>query len=608
MNDSDTTIHLLPPHVANQIAAGEVVERPASALKELIENSIDAGAGRIQARIEKAGKRRIEVEDDGCGMSAADAQLAVRRHATSKIAGIEDLHRIASHGFRGEALPSIASVSRFRMHTAREGDAEGVELICEGGAEPVVRPAPPRRGTKIEVRDLFLNTPARLRFMRSDRTEEAAIVEAFRALALAHPGIAMRLEIDGRKRFDFPAQEPAARVGDIMGASFLDNAVHQRIEHEGVAVEAWLGLPTFHHRDGSRAHFLLNGRVIRDRQLLAALRAGYRDVMFHDRYPVAVVRIEMDPAEVDVNVHPAKREVRFRKPQRVHAAVVSCVRAGIERMGRRVSSETAVEAIRRMRPDAPAARAIRAGGAGARSTPASRDPALQRLLWRAPAGAAEPAARDYRTEAMPRDAFAAPSAPDLGRPLAQIHRRYILAQTDEGIVLVDQHAAHERITYERLKRELAGGGVSAQPLLVPERWRPGGELAAWLHDHAAGLARFGMMIEPAEDGAFTISGVPAALAGESPVELAEEISRACMLHGVEAEADATGLGRALERWLGNRACKGSIKSGRAMSAEEQEALLREMERTPNIAQCNHGRPTWVRLSLDDLDRLFGRRE
>ncbi len=606
MSDSDTTIHLLPPHVANQIAAGEVVERPASALKELIENSIDAGAAAITARIEQAGKRRIEVEDDGCGMSAADARLAVRRHATSKIATIEDLHRIASHGFRGEALPSIASVSRFRMHTARQGDAEGVELICDGGAEPLIRPAPPRRGTRIEVRDLFLNTPARLRFMRSDRTEEAVIVETFRALALAHAGIAMRLEIDGRKRFDFPAQGAAARVGAIMGAAFAENAVHRRIEHEGVIVEAWLGLPTFHHRDGSRAHFLLNGRVIRDRQLLAALRAGYRDVMFHDRFPVAVVRIEMDPAEVDVNVHPAKREVRFRRPQRVHAAVVACVRAGIERMGRQVSSGTAAEAIRRMRPEGVRPEAARPAGGGARG--GSHDPALQRLLWRAPAGAAEPAAREYRAEAMPPDAFAPPAAPDLGMPLAQIHRRYILAQTGDGIVLVDQHAAHERMTYERLKRELAGGGVAAQPLLAPERWRPEGELAAWLHEHGAQLARFGLDVEAAEDGVFLIGSVPAALAGESPLELAEEIARACRLMGAEAEADASGLGRVLERWLGNRACKGSIRSGRAMSAEEQEALLREMERTPNIAQCNHGRPTWVRLSLDDLDRLFGRRE
>ncbi len=607
---AETTIHLLPPQVADQIAAGEVVERPASAVKELVENSIDAGCTRVVVRIERAGKARIEVEDDGCGMSAEDARLAVRRHATSKIRSLEDLHRIASHGFRGEALPSIASVSRFRMHTALPDAAEGIEVRVHGGREPEVLPAPPRRGTRVEVRDLFLNTPARLRFLRSDRTEEAHVLETMRGLALAHPEVAFTLFVDGRRQLDCPREDWQRRVARIMGEPFAANSVHQRIEHEGIVVEACLGLPTFHHRDSTRMHFLLNGRVIRDRGLIAALRAAYRDVMFHDRYPVAVVRIEMDPREVDVNVHPAKREVRFRKPTVVRASVVACVRAALERMGRQVSSEPGREALLRMRPSVPRgprqAPATEAAGGPVSAIPraaGARPPAdVMRRLWRAPE-VREPAA-GYRTRPAPEQA---PDAPDLGEPVAQLHGRYILAQTGEGIVLVDQHAAHERMTFEALKRELATDRVSSQPLLVPAEWTPDPATLAWLAEHADALARFGVRVS-VEGERVRIEAVPAQLAGEAPVPLVEELVDSCRLIGLEAEADASGLGRVLERWLGNRACKASIRSGRTMTREEQEALLRGMERTPNIAQCNHGRPTYVRLSLDDLDRLFGRRE
>lgn len=597
------TIHVLPPQVANQIAAGEVVERPASAMKELIENSLDAGAGRIVVRIEGAGKKRIEVEDDGCGMSAVDARLSLQRHATSKIASAEDLHRIASHGFRGEALPSIASVSRLRLHTCLAGAPEGVELRADGGCEPELRPAPPRQGTRIEVLDLFLNTPARLRFMRTDRTEEAVLLETFRSLALAHPRVAMRLEVDGRQRLDFPPQSDHQRVLAIMGDEFGRNMVFQQLEHEGIQISAWLGLPTFHHRDASRLFFLLNGRVIRDRQLLAAIRAAYRDVMFHDRYPLAVVRLEMDPVEVDVNVHPAKREVRFRKPQRVRTALASCVRAGIERMGQRVSSRPATAVLERRRPQSsgfsrkPFAAARRnSSPPGSYQVERQTDDRVQQLLWSAPKVAEETAS--YETD----------TGLDLGMPLAQIHRCYILAQTADGIVLIDQHAAHERMTYERLKRQLAEGVIREQPLLTPEIWHPEAQLSAWLHEHAGELACFGMRISNCGDERYAIDSVPALLAGEPPLELAEELARTCMLLGIEAETEAGGMGRVLERWLGNRACKGSIKSGRLLSHEEQVALLRGMEQTPNIGQCNHGRPTYIRLSLDDLDRLFGRRD
>lgn len=612
---SENYIHVLSSQVANQIAAGEVVERPASAVKELIENSVDAGAAKIVVRIAGAGKKRIEIDDDGCGMSASDAELALQRHATSKIETSDDLHTIASHGFRGEALPSIASVSRFRMQTCFKDSDEGVEVRVDGGGKTVVRPAAPRRGTKIEILDLFLNTPARLNFMRTDKTEEAAIVDAFRALALAHPKVAMRLEFDGRKRFDFMAQNEQARVQVIMGSEFSENSLEQVIEHEDMQISAYLGLPTFHHRDSTRMMFLVNGRVIRDKALIAALRAGYRDVMFHDRYPVAVIRIEIDPADVDVNVHPAKREVRFKSPQVVRAGIVACVRAGIERMGQSVATTTTDKALEAMSPMAgmqaehvahstmPTFRSQAVGGnhssVSARSFSGSGKVStdLQHMLFRAPHEAHEEAA-----------AYDVQGVLDLGHAVAQLHSCYIVSETEQGITLVDQHAAHERINYEKLKTQLSKDSVSTQMLLTPVALDLQGEKAAWLHDHMAKLESFGVCVEAVGDESFLILSVPAMLASESPLELVAELIDACILMGVDAEAGDTGLGRVLERWLGNRACKGSIKAGRSLLPEEQNNLLREMEKTPNIAQCNHGRPTYVRLSLNELDRLFGRKE
>jgi len=607
---SEQLIHILSPQVANQIAAGEVVERPASAMKELIENSIDAGASRVVVRIAGAGKKCIEVDDNGYGLSAADAELALQRHATSKIESSTDLHRIASHGFRGEALPSIASVSRFRMQTAMDG--EGVEVRVDGGGDTVVRPAPPRQGTRIEVLDLFLNTPARLAFMRTDKTEEAAIIEAFRALALANPAVIMQLELDGRRRFDFGLQDAQARVQTIMGAGFADNSIEQRIEHDGMQISAWLGLPTFHHRDSTRMMFLVNGRVIRDKQLIAALRAGYRDVMFHDRYPVAVVRLEIDPVDVDVNVHPAKREVRFKSPQAVRAGIVACVRAGIERMGQTVAGTTSDQALQAMRRSTGMPAQGFSGGQGAgqggmprfasgdyRGTGSgqARMPAdMARMLFSAPQAHEEGASYD------------ATMALDLGCPLAQIHRCYILAQTDAGVVLIDQHAAHERMTYEKLKAQLAGGDIVTQILLMPESLTLNAEAAAWLHEHTGALRHFGVDLEAAGDESFLIRSIPAMLSGDPLVGLVHELVESCRLIGIDSEAGSSGGARVLERWLGNRACKSSIKSGRLLSPDEQEALLREMEHTPNIAQCNHGRPTYVRLSLNELDRLFGRQD
>jgi len=534
----------------------------------------------------------------------------LQRHATSKIETSDDLHRIASHGFRGEALPSIASVSRFRMQTALAGSTEGIEVRVDGGGTTETRPAAPRIGTRIEVLDLFLNTPARLNFMRTDKTEEAAIVEVFRALALANPMVGMRLELDGRQRFDFSSQDARARAVAILGKDFADNSLELSLEHEGMQIAAHLGLPTFHHRDSTKMMFLVNGRVIRDKQLIAAMRAGYRDVMFHDRYPVGLIRLEIDPADVDVNVHPAKREVRFKSPQMVRSGIVACIRAAIERMGQTVASTTTDQAMHAMGRPAPlgyqgggsmpnfsSGGYCSASSAGSAAMPAD----LQRILFSG-GDAREPTA-DYHIEGRL----------DLGQPLAQIHRCYILAQTDHGVILVDQHAAHERMTYEKLKQQLidhknTGKQIATQMLLEPVRLDVGAETAAWLHDDHQSLQSFGVEIDVSEDESCCVRSVPAMLSSEPVAELVAELISACRLLGSEAEAGSSGQARVLERWLGNRACKGSIKSGRILSHEEQQALLRKMEETPNIAQCNHGRPTYISLSLNDLDRLFGRKD
>jgi len=613
----DSIIHVLSSQVANQIAAGEVVERPASAVKELMENALDAGATQVTVRITGAGKKSIVIEDNGSGMSAEDAELSLQRHATSKIEISDDLHRIASHGFRGEALPSIASVSRFRMQTALAGSSEGIEVRVDGGGATETRPAAPRNGTRIEVLDLFLNTPARLNFMRTDKTEGAAIVESFRSLALANPAVAMQLELDGRRRFNFSSQDERSRIVAILGDAFAENSLEISIGHEGMQISAHLGLPTFHHRDSTKMMFLVNGRVIRDKQLIAAMRAGYRDVMFHDRYPVGLIRLEIDPADVDVNVHPAKREVRFKSPQTVRAGIVSCIRAAIERMGQSVASTTTDQAMHAMqrpgssddRPQSGSASSPYAGGsmpnfssgefrAPARqsATSASLPADLQRILFSS-ASAYEP-----------EGGYQVAGALDLGHALAQIHRCYILAQTTGGVILVDQHAAHERMTYEKLKKQLVGERIATQMLLESVSLSLDAETAAWLHDHDDALMPFGVEIDVTGEESCCIRSVPAMLSAEPVAELVAELIEACRLLGAEAEAGSSGQARVLERWLGNRACKGSIKSGRLLSHDEQEALLRKMEQTPNIAQCNHGRPTYVSLSLNDLDRLFGRKD
>jgi len=611
MRDAPSIIAVLPPLVANQIAAGEVVERPASVIKELVENSIDAGAATVTIRIDDAGKQCIVVDDDGDGMSVMDAKMAMQRHATSKISCADDLHCIASHGFRGEALPSIASVSRFRLHTCLRDQSEGIEIRMDDQGTLSSRPASPRQGTHIEVRDLFLNTPARLQFMRTNKTEEAAMVEVVRALALANPTLTLTLYFDGRQRIIFSHQSSSQRIYAVMGSAFEANCHHQQLEYDGIHIDATLGLPTFHHRNSSRMWFLLNGRVIRDKLLIAALRAGYRDVMFHDRYPVAVIHINLDPAQVDINVHPAKREVRFAKPGAVRSAIVACVRTALESMGSRSASTTATATIAAMKPPSDASSSNHSVSSFTPSRSSSPTPAaheVRKLLFSTPTATTNTPQPHEINE--PRAAYQSNNlsehkdADDLpfGQPLAQIHRRYLLTQSNKGVLLIDQHAAHERITYEKFKQQLRQQQVVSQPLLIPESWQAPPALAAWLHDHPDALTPFGIDIDAVDDEHFTIRAIPSLLGKEDPVSVVTELAESIQLIG----SDEEGLSRVLERWLGNRACKHSITSGQTLSHDAQLALLQQMASTPNIAQCNHGRPTWIELTLHDLDRLFGR--
>ncbi|MDX8377414.1 MAG: DNA mismatch repair endonuclease MutL [Mariprofundales bacterium] len=603
-----STINILPPLVADQIAAGEVVERPASVIKELVENAIDAGATQIQVQIEEAGKRFICVEDNGCGMSEDDLKLCLLRHATSKINQLDDLNTIASHGFRGEALPSIASVSRILLHTATSTANEGRILQAIAGKNPEIKPAKIRQGTRIEVRDLFLNTPARLSFMRSNRSEEAACVDVMRALAFCHPSVGLRLQINQRKRLEFDiADTVQKRITAILGKEFGENNRYARMECDGVCVSGCFGLPTFNHSNSQHMLFAVNGRVVRDKVLIAAGRAGYEDVMLHNRQPVLAAYIELDPALVDVNVHPAKREVRFSAPQTVRSAVVACIRGIVRLHGQSVSNTAAQQAIQRITKQLPQSHISSASQSGKQrqrpTTTNSPAPsaAMMRTLFSQPEcnEVAEAAPKTPPTTQAQQEPQAELSL-QLGYALAQIHERYILAQTDDGIILVDQHAAHERITFERMKAQLHAGKIASQQLLQAEEIHLCTQELAWLHEHAAILLNYGVTIRVIDEHIAEVSAIPALFTKENPEEYIPLLVQACM-----NEADCTPA-RLLESWVANRACRCALKFGHKLMPEAQNDLLRQMEKTPNIAQCNHGRPSYARLSLKELDQLFGR--
>lgn len=631
-------VRRLDPVLIDRIAAGEVVERPAAAVKELVENAIDAGARAIAVEIADGGRRLIRVTDDGCGMHAQDLALAVERHATSKLPG-GDLSDIRTLGFRGEALPSIAAVSRLTITSRPPGAETGLTLRVDAGHKQPVMPASAMTGTRIEVADLFMATPARLKFLKSDRAEAQAVAEVVRRLAVAHPRIRFSLTGEHLTDFSWPAEEPGEdglkrRLARVLGRDFPENAISIDAAREGFALRGSIGLPTFHRGTGTHVHFVVNGRPVRDKLLLSAVRGGYADVMASDRHPVLALFIDCDPAIVDVNVHPAKTEVRFREPGLIRSLVVSAIREALTRAGHRSATTGGAGMMAAMQAHSGAAR-HGWGERPFRGTPASSPtawPTAWPNSWQAPLARAGTAGQaPYGTsdtsdphaapgfgeaaqaafEAFPPSADAraddVPLDPErldhpLGAARAQLHETYIVAQTREGIVIVDQHAAHERLVYERLKRERAQAGIARQMLLIPEIVELDPLDAARVTEAAPDLESLGLGIEPFGPGAVAIREVPAALADGDMRALLRDVADALAETG-----EAAPLARRLDAVLSRISCHGSIRAGRRLRAAEMDALLREMEATPLSGQCNHGRPTYVSLDLADIEKLFGRR-
>jgi DNA mismatch repair protein MutL len=596
------TIRRLPPELVSRIAAGEVVERPASAVKELVENAIDAGARTVEIQAAGGGLSRILVADDGQGMSPADLPLAVERHATSKLfvddAGDADLLHITSLGFRGEALPSIGAVAKLSI-ASRRADAGGAcAILVEGGAVGPVGPAPfaGPHGARVEVRDLFYATPARLKFIKSERAESAAIAEEVKRQAMAHETVGFGLEIDGKRVLRAPPEAPGpagrlARLTAILGRDFGDNALLIDQARDGVRLTGHAGLPTYNRGAATHQFLFVNGRPVRDRLLQGALRAAYADVLARDRHPVAALYLELDPTLVDVNVHPAKAEVRFRDPSLVRGLIIGALRHALAAAGHRSATTAAAEALANFRPAASAA-GFSAWGAGgwARS-----EPVLP--------GVAETSAR-FESAPAPFEApaFGDPIDFPLGAARAQLHETYIVAQTRDGMVIVDQHAAHERLVFERMKAGLAAGGARSQALLSPEVVELEPAEVERLCERVEELASLGLVLEPFGRGAVLVRETPAALGETDAAALVRDIADDLAEGGAGLP-----LTERLEAVASSMACHGSVRAGRRLTAAEMNALLRQMEETPLSGQCSHGRPTYVELKLGDIERLFGRK-
>ena len=596
-------IRQLDESTANRIAAGEVVERPASAVKELVENALDAGATRIGITIADGGKSLIRVTDDGCGMLPEDLPLALSRHATSKIDG-SDLLAIRSFGFRGEALPSLGAVGRLTITSRTEG-AEGALISVIGGKPSPTRPAAANRGTVVELRDLFFATPARLKFLRSDRAETQAVADVTRRLAMAEPLVGFTLTVDGKEVFRADAEQGElfdafrTRLSRVMGRDFIDNAIAIDAERDGLALTGFAALPTYSRGAAVAQHLYVNGRPVRDKLLTGALRAGYMDVLASGRHPAAVLYLNCDPQMVDVNVHPAKAEVRFRDPTAARGLVVSALRHALAGAGHRASSTVGAATLAAFRPE-PAAPAHRTYQMDYRPRHPSGGAIRAALDAQAPMPQMEtgfhesPSARIEPEQTAPQDA-------PLGAARAQIHENYIIAQTEDGLVIVDQHAAHERLVYERLKAQAGASGIATQALLIPEIVELSEADAARILSIADELGALGLVIEAFGGSAVAVREAPAMLARLDAAALIRDI-----LDDLADQGSSDRLRARIDAVLSSMACHGSVRSGRRMGAEEMNALLREMERTPKSGQCNHGRPTWVKLRLGDIERLFGR--
>jgi len=580
----------LPEHLINRIAAGEVVERPASALKELVENSIDAGAARIAVSLALGGVDRIEVADDGCGMTPEDMALACERHATSKLPD-DDIDSVATLGFRGEAIPSIASVARVTLESRPRG-ADGWARTIDNGVLVREGPAALPPGTRIVVEGLFARVPARRKFLRSTRSEYAACLDVVRRLAMARPDIAFTLEHDGRRALAATqAEDRPARVALLTDRALAENSVAVDLEREGVVLGGVAGLPTFHRGIADHQYLFVNGRPVKDRLLIGAIRGAYAEMMPRDRHAVVALFLDVPPDQVDVNVHPAKTEVRFRDPAMIRGMIVSGIRRALDGAGHRVSHRPAEDALAmwRSEPVAP--------------PPAPAPVERQEMIWsvadRRPGfSAPPPQARAEPSWSPPPERADHP----LGVARGQVAKTYIVAEAEDGLVIVDQHAAHERLVLERMRRALAGGQVAAQALLIPEVVELDEPACDRLEARIAELAELGLELERFGPRAILVRATPALLGSGDPAGLVTDLA-----DELAAFDQALSLRERLDAVAGTMACHGSVRAGRVLSVAEMNALLREMEVTPHSGQCNHGRPTWVKLAHGDIEKLFGRK-
>lgn len=602
------TIRILSPVMINRIAAGEVIERPAAALKEIVENAIDANATQLHITLEQGGKNRITVTDNGDGMTKEELSLAVERHATSKLPD-DDLLHIHHFGFRGEALPSIGAVSRLTITSKSSTSDEAWSLSIEGGEKSEPVPASLSQGTRVDIRDLFFATPARLKFLKTDKTEQQHAVDTIQRLAMAYPHVGFTLIANDRRVCDFPAtDDPLQRLQAIMGQEFADNALPIDAQRESITIRGFAALPTFNRGNATAQYTFVNNRPIRDKLVASAIRAAYQDFLARDRHPVLALFIDLPPEEVDVNVHPAKAEVRFRDSSRVRGAIIGALKYALADAGHRASTTVADTALHAFSPAPshagnysyrPSSGSQTSYGSYARgnnlaesalpflaplsplaSAPLPEEPSVE------PSIAAEPDTENY----------------PLGAARCQLHETYIVAQTQDSIVIVDQHAAHERLVYERMKTSLERDGIKTQPLLIPEIVElDEPRTHALLHQRET-LAKLGLVIEPFGNNAVVVKETPALL-GEIDVkgmvrDLADDLT----------ESDEPfSLSEALEHVSETAACHGSIRSGRRLNIHEMNGLLRDMEATPYSGQCNHGRPTYVELKLHDVEKLFGRK-
>lgn len=597
-------IRRLPEGTINRIAAGEVIERPASVVKELVENAIDAGARDISVQVAAGGRELIRITDDGCGMSSSELELAIERHATSKLPE-DDLSHILTMGFRGEALPSIGSVARMSISSRPEGHDEAFEIRVEGGDVKPLRPAALRHGTRIEVRDLFYRTPARLKFLKSERAENMAVSDTVKRLAMAFPQIGFRLSTGSRRDLVLQpgagdgAKDALHRLGAVMGKDFAENAIPIEASGGDMQLSGFAGLPTLNRNTAAWQYLFVNGRPVRDRLLLGALRGGYADVLASGRYPMAALFLDLPPANVDVNVHPAKAEVRFRDAGAVRSLIVSAIRQALSNSGHITSSSVSASVLGAFHTGStPTAMPLSGRNTSYISPP--RPSAAQAADVYAPLPGLSDVSADTQNYEAPHD----PDIEDqpLGAARAQLHETYIVAQTREGIVIVDQHAAHERLVYERLKETFEEDGIARQALLIPEVVELDEDDAARLSDASDELQTLGLILEPFGPGAIAVREIPALLTGGNIAGLVRDLA------GDLASEGSTELLRSrMHETLSTMACHGSVRAGRRLRPDEMNALLRDMESTPLSGQCNHGRPTYVELKLADIEKLFGRR-